>query len=213
MTAYVVWGLSLARDAGVEIKAGRSAPRRQLSGRTSGRRRRQSRHAGLDAARVFGLSCLPHKHNSAARKIQRQSARIIFGTTAMQLNAYTRALLALARTQPGQCRPRKNPHRKSRQRRETRRPPGHFGSDYRDANAPTQLSPQSSAPRIGARMAFIGAGRTAASRPPRLPCARCWRLIRTNTTRRTRLQLAHQKPPRRAMEQHARHRHHRAGDE
>ncbi len=64
MTAYVVWGLSLARDAGVKVKKGCAQSRGKISRRTSGGGGRESGYAGVDAARAYSVYIIPYKHNS-----------------------------------------------------------------------------------------------------------------------------------------------------
>ena len=55
MTAYVVWGLSLARDAGIKVKDRRARARREFPRQDAGRGRGEPRHAGVDAARAGGV--------------------------------------------------------------------------------------------------------------------------------------------------------------
>ena len=78
MTAYVVWGLSLARDAGVDAQAERTLRRGVEIPRQNARGGRgKPRHAGVHAARAVGLLITPTmtRASSSVCKIPTESFR------------------------------------------------------------------------------------------------------------------------------------------
>ena len=110
MTAYVLWGMTLARQAGIDVKQDVARTRRELSRQGTGRRRNQLRRASLDAPRARCLSRDAEADVSDGCQSQFQAKAFNnLWTNRDKLNAYTRALLALAAHNFG--------YQRSRQRR------------------------------------------------------------------------------------------------
>jgi uncharacterized protein YfaS (alpha-2-macroglobulin family) len=95
MTAYVVWGLSLARDAGVNIKTDvlqRGA--RYLDEHLVEEEESPDMQAWM--LHAYSVYILPHKHNSGLLGKFTGNTEKNLWNRRDQLNAYTRALFALA---------------------------------------------------------------------------------------------------------------------
>jgi uncharacterized protein YfaS (alpha-2-macroglobulin family) len=95
MTAYVVWGLSLARDAGVEVKEDvmrRSA--KYLDENLVDEEENPEMEAWM--LHAYSAYILPHKNNSGLLGKFTGKAEDNLWNRRDQLNAYTRALFALA---------------------------------------------------------------------------------------------------------------------
>src|SRR6185312_4841828 len=95
MTAYVVWGLSLARDAGVEVKlevlqrAGRYLNEHLVEEEENPDMQAWMLHA-------YSVYLLPTRSNAAQRGRFVATAETNLWSRREQLNAYTRSLFALA---------------------------------------------------------------------------------------------------------------------
>ena len=98
MTGYVVWGFTLARAAGVEIREDALSRGARIFRKGTCGRRRFLRHAILDAACVVCLSCAT---KSQVHGSFEQKAIDNLWKHRDQLNAYTRALFALSMHQYG----------------------------------------------------------------------------------------------------------------
>ena len=96
MTAYVVWGLSLARDAGVSVKEDILRRAANYLDEHLVEEEEESRHASLDASRAYSVYIQPYKHNSGLLGKFIGKAEDNLWTRRGDLNAYTRALFALA---------------------------------------------------------------------------------------------------------------------
>ena len=96
MTAYVLWGLTLAREAGIEVKPDVAERAAALSGQGVGRRRNELRRAGLDVARPFCYHASQAGSRGRRQLTSKQKPLMNLWTNRDRLNAYTRALLALS---------------------------------------------------------------------------------------------------------------------
>jgi hypothetical protein len=95
MTAYVVWGLSLARDAGVEVK---TDVLRQAAAYLDEHLVEEEENPDMQAwmLHAYAAYILPYKNNSGLRGKFINKAEDNLWNRRDELNAYTRALFALA---------------------------------------------------------------------------------------------------------------------
>ncbi len=192
MTAYVLWGLTLARQAGIEVKqdvAERAAS--YLDKELVEEEANYDQQAWmLHALAVYHAGSLPA--SSPGRGVTRICSSVSqfqakafdnLWTNRDKLNAYTRALLALAAHNFGYA-----------DKAKTLIENLENGVKI-DSKPDTSIVQQRRAvfrsvrhrPRpTGAKTDFTGAGRKAASKRLRLRCARCWQSIRkTNSSSRS----------------------------
>ncbi len=205
--AYVVWGLTLARDADIGIK---SAALTRGVGYLDKTLVEEELNLDQQAWMLHALATFhasEKKRTIPARFKPRPST--ISGPIVEKLNAYTPRVAGLERAS----------FRLRRQGEDSSR----GTSPTASSSTTSRILPCSSRARLPAPV--IGTAHwgedgiywrwsvAAASKPRLLSCARCSPSIRKNKLVEPVSNLAHQKSSRRAMEQHPRHRHHRPRDE
>ena len=123
MTAYVLWGMTLARQAGIEVKpdVARRA-RRVTSTRNWSKKKPTTTSRPGCFTRWLSITRCSGRMDRRARSAQFQVAKLstISWTNRDRLNAYTRALLALSAHNFGYRRQSEDAGRESGKRREDR---------------------------------------------------------------------------------------------
>ena len=127
MTAYVLWGMTLARQAGIEVKPDVAGARcGVISTRNSSKKKPTTTCRPGCCTRWRSITCVSGRTQpSKSAKFQAKAFENLW-TNRDKLNAYTRALLALGRAQLRLRRQGEDADRESGKRREDRFEARHF---------------------------------------------------------------------------------------